>query len=160
MLTFAIGPGPAAEDRPDGSSKTSQQALAQKGLLCYFVYGEVRMKNSLIAVIVVLVAGLAVLSLGGAGMMFGYGGYGMMGPWMMGRYGYPYGYGFNPVGSILSLVFSAMAIAGVVLLVIWFIRRVGVSSLSPESPLEILKSRYARGEITKEQYEAMKADLQ
>lgn len=29
----------------------------------------------------------------------------------------------------------------------------------PDTPLEILKKRYARGEITKEQYEAMKKDL-
>ena len=28
-----------------------------------------------------------------------------------------------------------------------------------QTPLEILKARYARGEITREQYEAMKADI-
>ena len=28
-----------------------------------------------------------------------------------------------------------------------------------KTPLEILKARYARGEITHEQYEAMKADI-
>jgi len=31
---------------------------------------------------------------------------------------------------------------------------------SPGDPLEILKRRYARGEITKEEYEKMKKDLE
>jgi putative membrane protein len=30
----------------------------------------------------------------------------------------------------------------------------------PETPLDILKKRYARGEITREQYEQMKKDLE
>lgn len=30
----------------------------------------------------------------------------------------------------------------------------------PETPLEILKKRYARGEITREQFEEMKQDIQ
>lgn len=31
---------------------------------------------------------------------------------------------------------------------------------NPESPLDILKKRYAKGEITKEQFEQMKKDLE
>ena len=31
---------------------------------------------------------------------------------------------------------------------------------SPETPLDILKKRYAKGEITKEQFEQMKKDLE
>lgn len=30
---------------------------------------------------------------------------------------------------------------------------------TPDSPMEILKKRYARGEITKEQFDAMKQDV-
>lgn len=121
------------------------------------------MKNRIIVVGIVLVAVLAFLLLGGAGMMMGYGGYGMMGYGgygMMGRYGYPYGYGFNPIGSTVSLVFWALAIAGVVLLVVWFVRKGGRPATSHESSLDILKSRYAKGEISKEQYESMKTDVQ
>ena len=33
------------------------------------------------------------------------------------------------------------------------------SAQTSQTPLEILKGRYVRGEITREQYEAMKADI-
>ena len=33
------------------------------------------------------------------------------------------------------------------------------SAQTSQTPLEILKARYARGEITREQYEAMKSDI-
>ena len=36
----------------------------------------------------------------------------------------------------------------------------GSSSSQPESPMEILRKRYAAGEITKEQYESMRKDLE
>ena len=35
-----------------------------------------------------------------------------------------------------------------------------VDSQSQEKPLDILKHRYARGELTKEQYEQMKRDIE
>jgi len=36
----------------------------------------------------------------------------------------------------------------------------GSDSRSQEKPLDILKHRYARGELTKEQYEQMKRDIE
>ncbi len=118
-----------------------------------------RNTNTLIAIVVIVV--LAVLLFGGAGMM-GFGGFGMMGPGMMGGYGSPYGFGYNPIGSILSLVFWALILGGVVLLVVWLLRSANWTSQasSPDSAIEILKARYAKGEITKEQFDAMKRDLQ
>jgi len=53
----------------------------------------------------------------------------------------------------------------VVLLVVLFIIRLvikggtGQQDTRLETPLEILKKRYARGEIDKEEYESMKNDL-
>jgi len=130
------------------------------------------MKNVGTIVAIVLVVVLVVLLLGGAGMM-GLGGFGMMGGYgsnggMMGGYG-AQGFGFNPLGMILSLVFWALVIGGIVLIVVWLVRsanasagaqRGGLSSGSSESPLDILKTRYAKGEITKEQFDAIKRDLE
>jgi len=56
-------------------------------------------------------------------------------------------------------------IIGLILLiaVIWFIARTvnqnNQSALSNKTPLEILKERYARGEIDKEEFEERKKDL-
>lgn len=53
----------------------------------------------------------------------------------------------------------------VLILIIWFIvnqlnkDKQDSQSDIQESPIEILKKRYAKGEITKEQYEQMKKDL-
>lgn len=119
------------------------------------------------AAIAIVVGVLFVLVLG-VGLLgpLAYGGYGsgmgpgMMGPWMMGGYG-AQGFGFNPLSAILSLVFWALIIAGGVLLVLWLVRGgAGRMASSGESALDILKTRYAKGEITKEQFDAMKRDLE
>ncbi len=133
------------------------------------------MKNTGTIVAIALIVVLAVLLLGGAGMTLapaasagvGFGGFGMMGPGMMnggmmGGYGNQYGFGYNPLGTIISLVVWALVIGGIVLLVVWLVRnanRGGLGIGSNESPLDILKARYAKGEITKEQFDAIKQDL-
>jgi len=81
-----------------------------------------------------------------------YGGWGMMGPGMMGGFGTMF---FMP---ILWIVVVGL----IVWAVVTAIRRPGESdssTRSAESALEILKRRYARGEIDKEEYEAKKKDL-
>ncbi len=120
------------------------------------------MQNTTTVLVIVLVVVLVLILLGGVGMM-GFGGFGM-GPGMMNGNGmmggYGYGYGFNPLGMILSLVSWALIIGGIVLLVVWFVRNSGkATSASSQAPLDILKARYAKGEITKEQYDAIKRDL-
>ena len=129
------------------------------------------MKNIGLVVGVVLIVVLAVLLLGSAGMMGGYGGFGTMGPGMMGGYGGfggmmggygAQGFGFNPLGAILSLVSWALIIGGGVLLIVWLVRNAGRTAViapSGNAALEILKTRYAHGEITKEQFDAIKKDL-
>jgi len=65
-------------------------------------------------------------------------------------------------GGLLMLVFWALIIGGAVWLVVWLMRGGQGSSLiasQRETPLDILKARYAKGEITKEQFEQMKRDL-
>lgn len=60
---------------------------------------------------------------------------------------------------LLSALFWMLIIAGVVLIVKWAMTRKGEGSFS-ESPLDILKKRYARGEIDRETFERMKRDIE
>lgn len=82
-------------------------------------------------------------------------GYGMM-SW--GNYGW--------IGMIINLVINVAVIVGIVWFITWLVRRTGSNGLAnigpngaPQSPREILQSRYTRGEITREQYLEILADL-
>ncbi len=87
---------------------------------------------------------------GGRGM-----GPGMMGPGMMG-----WGYGMGWPWFILTIVFSIALVFGIVFFIRWMTLSGGKGGMRPEeSALDILKKRYARGEITKEEYEKMKKDI-
>lgn len=87
--------------------------------------------------------------LGGWGWMMGPG---MMGPGMMGRWGWGAGWGW---GGVVGAVAVLLLVAGVVLVVLGLTRREG-----PDSALEILRQRLARGEISPEQYEELRKLLQ
>lgn len=66
-----------------------------------------------------------------------------------------FGYGGMFMGMIFLIVLIAAAIW-------WFTKGAGSKDhgrLPGEGPLDILKRRYAAGEITKEQFESMKKDL-
>jgi putative membrane protein len=83
---------------------------------------------------------------------------------MMGGSGFG---GLGLLGGILNLVITLGVIVGIVLLVIWLIRRVGGEGgalaagqrASQSSAREILQTRYARGELTREQYQQMLSDV-
>ena len=60
-------------------------------------------------------------------------------------------------GILFMALFWLVLIVGVVLLVRWFLGPSGFTR--GESALEILKKRYARGEINKEEFEERKRDL-
>lgn len=79
--------------------------------------------------------------------------WGGMGPWMMGWWGSPI------LGGIGMFLVWALIIAGVVWLVQSLARGTGTGAPPAESPLDILKRRYASGEISREQFEQMKRDL-
>jgi putative membrane protein len=87
-------------------------------------------------------------------MMTGFG-YGCFGNW--GSYGW--------IGMILNLAILLVAIGGVIWLVTWVVRRNDRRGETPSaftgmlSPREIIQARYARGEITREQYLEMLGDL-
>jgi putative membrane protein len=58
---------------------------------------------------------------------------------------------------LIMLLFWGLVIVGVVLGIRWLVSQ-GKESRS-DSALEILRQRYARGEINKEEFEAKKKDL-
>lgn len=77
--------------------------------------------------------------------------------------------GLGLLGPILNLVISGVIIIGITVLLIWAVRRLtsgkhsGLGQTSQleslQSPLEILKVRYASGEITQQEYQDMRKDL-
>jgi putative membrane protein len=75
----------------------------------------------------------------GNGMMGG-----GMGPWM-----------------VIAAIFWILLAIGVVLLTVWAVQRfrTGSGHKTEESALDILKKRYARGEISREEYEEKKRDI-
>lgn len=107
-------------------------------------------------IILLVILGVVVLlpvlgmSFWGGGMM----GPGMMGPGMMGGWG-PGG-GF--LGGGFGLLFLLLIVAGVVFVVFGLTRK-DSRGTAPDEPLQILRARLARGEITKEQFEELKGAL-
>ena len=77
--------------------------------------------------------------------------------------------GFGWPGMILGWIFNLVLIVGLILLVVWIVRRIGGSSSDVRpydgpagrgvEPREILKARYARGEIDRDEYRQTLADL-
>jgi len=76
--------------------------------------------------------------------------------WMMSGWGM--GYGF--FGWLMMLLFLILIIGAVVLGARWLMNE-GKQEVSrkDETPLDILKKRYASGEIDKEEFETIKRDL-
>jgi len=72
--------------------------------------------------------------------------------------GWGMGYGF--FGWLMMFLFWILIIAAVVLGVRWFIDQGKLKGSSvEETPLDILKKRYASGEIDKEEFETMRGEL-
>jgi putative membrane protein len=80
------------------------------------------------------------------------------------------GYGsFGLIGGIIGLAVTIAILVGLVVLVVWAVRRMTSSQQGFLPPMsqnanqltagEILAQRYARGEITREQYKQMLEDI-
>ena len=69
--------------------------------------------------------------------------------------------GFGGFGMIFGFIFFVAIVIGVILLIVWLVRRTGynITDKTSTHSLEILKERYAKGELTKEQYDNMKKEL-
>lgn len=86
---------------------------------------------------------------------FGFGTHYAMWPGMMGGYGYGYGYR----GIIMWIIFLLV----LVLAVYFSVRAVKAKKVTTQTqytPMDIIKRRYVKGEITKEEFDQMKKDLQ
>ena len=78
---------------------------------------------------------------------------------MMHDWGWGYG-GMLGFGFIWMVLFWGLIVLGIVVLVRWLMHGGGVHRVETEdSALEILKRRYARGEIDKAEFEEKKRDL-
>jgi putative membrane protein len=78
--------------------------------------------------------------------------------------GYWYG-GLGWIGMVINLVISVAFIIGLVFLVIWIVKRLNNNNLgrtlynAESSAVEIAKKRYAKGEITREEFQKLLVDL-
>jgi putative membrane protein len=124
--------------------------------------------RSILKIVIAVAIGVGLLI---AGIALGRSGWGTLGYVPGGRY--PFGmmrdiFGFGSGGIltiILMILFWALIIGSIVWLVSRLVSRTTTNSPShtatpSESALDILKTRYARGEISKEQYEEMRRDLE
>jgi putative membrane protein len=73
---------------------------------------------------------------------------------------------FGLIGMILSLVITIGVIIGLVLLVVWAVRRMsgnpvqpGSQNLAGQSARDIAQVRFAKGEISREEYQQILSDL-
>ncbi len=80
----------------------------------------------------------------------------MMGGWdRTGNYGCSFGYG----GMFMWILFL-IVLAVAIYFIVQNVRSKNTSGQATESAIDILKKRYAKGEITKEEFDRMKNELQ
>ena len=82
---------------------------------------------------------------------------------MMGNFGYG---NMGWIGMILGSIVSIALLIGLVLLVVWAVRRMSANSYQPGSQTsagqparDIAQARYAKGEISREEYQQILSDL-
>jgi len=76
----------------------------------------------------------------------------------MGAHSWAVAWPFLALWFAFKIVIWALVITALVYGVRWLRRSSGPAS--PTTPLEIIQARYARGELTRQEFEAMRRDLQ
>lgn len=82
---------------------------------------------------------------------------------MMGQYCWGWGPGYlfgAPWNMVVGLVFWALVLYGIFLLISRLLRFQSQDVSKNETPMEILKKRYAQSEIDAQEFERRKKDLQ
>lgn len=83
-------------------------------------------------------------------------------PGFGGDYGsmmFGYGLGGGIIGAMFMVAWWAIVIGVIVIVVRWFADQTKRTN-NKKTPLDVLKERYAKGEITKEEFESKKKDLE
>ena len=71
-----------------------------------------------------------------------------------------YTYGGNWIGhGFFGLLFMIIFWGAIIYFIVWFMRGIRVNGRRNEKALEHLNERYAKGEITKEQFESIQKDI-
>ena len=112
-------------------------------------------RGLLIVLAVLVVVALAFSALTGGMMGPGFAGQGPLGPGMMQGRWWMWGLGMG-LGGLAMLLLWGVLIVGLVLLA----RAVGLGRGPHSTLLDVLKRRYAAGQITREQYEQIRKDLE
>ena len=86
-------------------------------------------------------------------------GYGIMGSGsMMNMMGsYPANYDYSNYG--YWNIFWILLFVAAIFLIVWIIHRFGIKNTASLTPLNILRKRFAKGEITKKEFENIKKDI-
>lgn len=120
--------------------------------------------ESVIAVVGLVLLALLLFGLFGGGFM----GWGMMGPGhMWGWDGDGFGFGWGMASILMVIIMSLLPILFLILVVlgiVWLVRSSSNEEAgragSQDQALSILRERYARGEITREEFDQMRQDLE
>ncbi len=78
----------------------------------------------------------------------------------MGNGGMGFGMGYGGFGMIFMLLFWLLVIWGIVSLIKHFFLKKEYHADPPQSAIEIVKKRYANGEIQKDEFDRIMKDLQ